>query len=75
MMKKNMYEAFDTITYICEKSMELDEMAVKCLICMLIDTASAVHGEKASDIAGEINYLVTEVNNEIGAYQLFPGGL
>lgn len=55
--------------------MELDDVAVKCLICMLIDTASAVHGEKASDIAGEIYYLVTEVNNEIGAYQLFPGGL
>lgn len=75
MMKKNMFEAYDTITDICEQAIELDEVAIKCLIAMLIDTASAVHGQKSADIAGEIKELVTEVNNELGPFRLVPGGI
>lgn len=70
MKKKNLIEAFEMILDICDKAQELDNAAAKSLVCMLIDTISAVHGEKAADIAEEVRDLVTRVNNEMGAYEI-----
>lgn len=67
-MKKNVFEAFDLVKEICGKSTELDLEAAKCLICMLIDTTSAVHGEDAKDIAKQVFEAVSQVNDEFGAY-------
>ena len=69
-MKKNLFESYEMITDICEMCMELDDIAAKSLICMLIDTTAAVHAEKATDIAEEVRNLVTQVNHDFGVYQI-----
>ena len=67
---KNIYTNIEEAMTLVNQVSQFDDIGIKSIICMLIDTTSAKSGEPAGDIADTICALVHEVNSQMGAYQI-----
>ncbi len=65
---KNLISNIDEAMALVNSISEFDDVGMKSIICMLIDTASCKYKEPAGDIADTICTMVHAVNEELGAY-------
>ena len=67
---KNIITNINEAMALVESISQFDDVGMKSIICLLIDTASAKYNEPAGDIADTICMMVHEVNAQMGAYQI-----
>lgn len=70
---KNIFTHPDEALAILDIFAEFDEISMKSIICMMVDTVSATHHRDAIDTAAQIFDAVISTNNELGAYRLPEG--
>ena len=71
-MMANMFfpaEDFTAISEIFEKFDGITNESRICLLCTLIDVASADSGKSSAELVSLIAEMVSEVNSELGAFQ------
>ena len=67
---KNIFTNPDEALAIIESFAEFDEISMKSIACMMVDTISAKYHRDSIDTAAQIFDAVISTNNELGAYHL-----